>query len=420
MASSIEKLPSELIDQICAHLDRKSLLSLRHATQYLAIHTTHALSSSFERIAVTSSKAGLERLDRLVSTSDDDASAALRQRILPNITHVTLHLLTAHGLEELVASMPHTSVDDRYLQAYTMLHQTLIRRLNKLPCPWTLEITNEHFNGVPDPDVLEPAYKLKAETTAKSENIWLGLEKDRMYAFETALSVARSLVEVDSIEVSIDYGNVVNQRLIKNEPPPAVGAAAANPLTTIFGGWPQPEVLEYKMEKFSLCGSYMSDNDARFWNQVTKSLAHCKIIDMAASTPQNEDVGLHSIYFLEWPNTLENNLATLQQFVLEKYKNDFHGWATVGSFLKRFTQLEVLIMRNCEVRFDNGIVAIRLHVYDGIGMLRAREERYSDDGQDDSVVEKVYSGTKEEILDKLDEIVDLIRQEFSEHTGAGI
>jgi flavorubredoxin len=91
MASATDLAP-ELIQNVSSTLDFSSILAQRHTNRQLAEYSATALTQCSE-ITVTCSKAGLGRLKEL-TTIIDGHDKDMKQKVVANIEHVTIHTLT--------------------------------------------------------------------------------------------------------------------------------------------------------------------------------------------------------------------------------------------------------------------------------------------------------------------------------------
>jgi hypothetical protein len=97
---SLNDLPAELITPICGNLHHADIVSLRHTSRALATGSADGFrDASLDSITVTCSKAGLERLEFLMTTNAP-AYVNVPERV-NQINHVTINVLTPSRLKEL-------------------------------------------------------------------------------------------------------------------------------------------------------------------------------------------------------------------------------------------------------------------------------------------------------------------------------
>jgi hypothetical protein len=191
-------LPTELITSICGSLDHADILSLRHSSRHLTVSSADAYEDApLDSITVTSSAAGLERLERLLTLPDKAKKTK----------HVTLHVLTPWGLKELADTFENGKKNP-YLLAYAKVRTALLNGLNALPNLDSITITNGKFK-----DITEPAFPLEdeprfdpiCEVDRKTQGDRL---TPRIYAFKSTLSLLPSLTNQFSLHLTIDYANL--------------------------------------------------------------------------------------------------------------------------------------------------------------------------------------------------------------------
>jgi hypothetical protein len=138
---SITDLPFELIGNVSSNLNLSSVLALRHTNRRLTVNSATALTQCSE-ITITCSKAGLERLAKLVTISDSE-EAGIKQKLVANIEHVTIHMVTAQRLVELAESFADNEGDENsfydegdenpFSCTYVYMRKTIIAGLNAMP-----------------------------------------------------------------------------------------------------------------------------------------------------------------------------------------------------------------------------------------------------------------------------------------------
>jgi hypothetical protein len=219
-------LPTELITSICGSFDHADILSLRHSSRLLTVSSADAFENApLDSITVTSSAAGLERLERLLTLPDK----------AKKIKHVTLHVLTPWGLKELAGTFENGE-ENPYLLAYAKVRTALINGLNALPNLESITITNGKFKGItepPSPLQDEPRFDPICEVDRKTQGDRLS---PRIYAFESALSLLPSLTNKPSLHLTIDYANLVSELTAygRASPRPFIGCSIYNILTPNF------------------------------------------------------------------------------------------------------------------------------------------------------------------------------------------
>jgi hypothetical protein len=224
---SLNDLPAELITPICGNLDHANIVSLRHTSRALATGSADGFrDASLDSITVTCTKAGLERLEFLM-TINAPAYVNVPERV-NQIKHVTINVLTPSRLKEL-ADTCDDSKENTYLLAYTKVRTTLINALYKLPNLESITIMNETFNGVTEPPFVDndPRFDTIREHDRKVNGDRLA---PRCYGFESALSIL-SNYEGTSFKTPalhsppallylvVDYANVRKCRSRSRAPP---------------------------------------------------------------------------------------------------------------------------------------------------------------------------------------------------------
>jgi hypothetical protein len=151
---------------------------------------------------VTCSKAGLHRLDHLVTTDPEKAN---------QIKHATLHVVTPEGLKEVANTFDEDSEETPYLLTYAKLRTALVNELNLLSNLESITITNGQLQ-----DITEPPFRLVdqrgferfdpiCEVDRKTQGYRL---TPCLYAFESALSIMPLLTNNPSLHLAIDYANL--------------------------------------------------------------------------------------------------------------------------------------------------------------------------------------------------------------------
>jgi hypothetical protein len=212
----------ELITSICGTLDHTDIMSLRHIIRRLAVNSTDGFRyAHLDSITATSSLAGLERLDRLLTLPEQ----------AKKIKHVTLHVFTPWGLKALANTFPNGE-ENPYLLAYDKVRTALHDGLNALPNLESITITNGKFKEITEPPFPlqdEPRFDPICEVDRKSRGNPL---TPRIYGFESALSLLPSLTKQLSLHLNIDYANL-NSELTRimdcgeNDPRPFIGYSIA-------------------------------------------------------------------------------------------------------------------------------------------------------------------------------------------------
>jgi hypothetical protein len=160
-------------------------------------HTRQPLLKLADSITVTSSSAGLERLERLLTLPDK----------AKKIKRVTLHVLTPWRLKNLDDTFENGE-ENPYLLAYAKVRTALLNGLSALPNLESITITNGKFKGITEPPFpleKEPRFDPICEVDRKTQG---DLLTPRIYAFESALSLLPYLTNKPSLHLTIDYADL--------------------------------------------------------------------------------------------------------------------------------------------------------------------------------------------------------------------